>query len=99
MAWIAFASVPIMLVVMLAMGQLEARLLPRTPPEDGYGLDGLEPIRAAVALHWEIPAPAAEVDTVEAAAIDEIERIDEIDEIDDLDDLDGAIEDEKEARG
>lgn len=32
MAWIAFASVPAMLVVMLAMGHLEARLLPRNPP-------------------------------------------------------------------
>jgi hypothetical protein len=31
MAWIAFASVPTILVVMLAMGQLEARLLPTTP--------------------------------------------------------------------
>jgi hypothetical protein len=31
MAWIAFASVPTILVVMLAMAQLEARWLPQTP--------------------------------------------------------------------
>ncbi|HEU5156810.1 MAG TPA: hypothetical protein VFU43_07415 [Streptosporangiaceae bacterium] len=41
MAWIAFASVPTVLVVMLAMGQLEAWLLPRTPPgEDERDLIG-----------------------------------------------------------
>lgn len=35
MAWIAFASVPTILVVMLAMGQIEERLLPQTPPPNG----------------------------------------------------------------
>ncbi|HEX6471284.1 MAG TPA: hypothetical protein VF069_19440 [Streptosporangiaceae bacterium] len=36
MAWIAFACVPAMLVVMLAMGHLEARLLPPTPAQPGF---------------------------------------------------------------
>jgi hypothetical protein len=36
MTWIAFASVPTILVAMLAMGQLEARLLPQSSlPRDG----------------------------------------------------------------
>jgi hypothetical protein len=47
MAWIAFASVPAALVLMLAMGQLEARLLPRTPPPNGAG----DPIGAVDAGH------------------------------------------------
>jgi hypothetical protein len=38
MAWIAFACVPAMLVVMLAMGHLEARLLPPSPAQPGPGL-------------------------------------------------------------
>jgi hypothetical protein len=45
MTWIAFGSVPTILMAMLAMGRLEARLLPQTPPPDGAG----DPIRTAAA--------------------------------------------------
>jgi hypothetical protein len=56
MAWIAFASVPTILVVMLAMGHLEARLLPQTPARNGDG----DPIRVDMASpadawpRWEV---------------------------------------------
>jgi hypothetical protein len=49
MAWIAFASVPTILVVMLAMGQLEARLLPPNPDPNA----DLDRIRADVGLRAE----------------------------------------------
>jgi hypothetical protein len=55
MTWIAFGSVPTILVAMLAMGRLEARLLPQPPqpPPNGAG----DPIRA------EATPRAADTDT------------------------------------
>ena len=73
MAWIAFASVPTILVVMLAMGQLEARLLPTTPlrngDDDGSGAAAGNGARAeagagagpaATGLRWEVVLGPAE---------------------------------------
>jgi hypothetical protein len=66
MAWLAFAAVPTMFVVMLAMGQLEERLLPQTPPRTADDDD--DAIRAGAALYWEIPAAAPAAAPVAAAA-------------------------------
>ena len=49
MAWIAFASVPTILLMMLAMGHLEARLLPGTPDPNA----DLDRIRADLGIRAE----------------------------------------------
>ena len=46
MAWIAFATVPTMFVVMVAMGQLEERLLPQPPARPDLADDQPEEARA-----------------------------------------------------
>jgi len=71
MAWIAFACVPTMLVVMLAMAQLEDWMLPQAPSRPGHPDpaagpdtdDHPEDLRARAdlradlsTLRWEIPA-------------------------------------------
>jgi hypothetical protein len=73
MAWIAFASVPTMFVVMLAMGQLEAWLLPRTPPDNNR----YDQVRAGAGPHWEIPGAAVvNAPPLPAIAVPEFSRPD-----------------------